>query len=68
MNANPDIFEYSWRHAIYAVDQPDSERYLHTPKNKGKESMAYLTYLIDHYDNLTDVQVFVHSHGDGYPR
>lgn len=58
----------SWRHAIYSVDEPTNEVYLHTPKNKGKESMAYLTYLIDFYDVLTDVQVFVHSHGSGYPK
>ena len=24
--------------------------------------MAYLTYIIDHYDNLPDIAVFVHGH------
>ncbi|KAF3934546.1 hypothetical protein ABW19_dt0208676 [Dactylella cylindrospora] len=57
-----------WRSAIYAVDDPTSQQYLHTPMNKGKESMAYITYLIDFYDDLSDINVFIHSHADGYPR
>ncbi|KAF3930718.1 hypothetical protein ABW19_dt0209213 [Dactylella cylindrospora] len=57
-----------WRPAIYAVDDPESQEYLHTPINKGKESMPYLTYIIDYYDDLSDINVFLHSHADGYPR
>jgi len=44
--------------AIYVVDRPDSG----LPANKGHEAMAYLTYIIDHYDNLPDVALFFHPH------
>lgn len=31
-------------------------------RNKGHEVMVYLSYIIDHYENLSDVNVFLHSH------
>ncbi|KAI9874685.1 MAG: hypothetical protein M1830_009415 [Pleopsidium flavum] len=46
--------------AIYVADDPTAP--LHPPKNKGHEVMIYLTYIIDHYHNLADVMVFMHSH------
>ena len=46
--------------AIYTVDDPNA--HLTVPENKGHEVMVYLTYLIDHYHNLSDVTVFMHSH------
>lgn len=46
--------------AIYTVD--DRHAALHPPKNKGHEVMVYLTYIIDYYDNLADVNIFMHSH------
>jgi hypothetical protein len=46
--------------AIYVVDDPKSE--LKTPKNKGHEVMVYLTYIIDHYDVLPDISIFMHAH------
>lgn len=55
-----------WDAAIYSVDN-DTTRELHTPANKGKESMAYLTYIIDNYENLPNISIFLHSHRDGYP-
>jgi len=48
------------RAAIYTVDDPNAE--LRVPKNKGHEVMVYLTYIIDHYHNLSDVTLFMHSH------
>lgn len=30
--------------------------------------MVYLSYLIDYYDELPPVSVFVHAHKDGYPK
>lgn len=39
--------------AVYTVDDPLSQH--HVPKNKGNEAMVYLTYLIDNYDNLSEV-------------
>jgi len=48
----------------------DRKAPLHTPRNKGHEAMAYLTFLIDHYDLLAknvngtapDILIFMHSH------
>ena len=49
-----------WDTAIYVADDPRSR--LHPPKNKGNEVMVYLTYIIDHYENLPDIVAFIHSH------
>lgn len=46
--------------SIYSAD--DSSANLHPPKNKGHEVMIYLSYIIDNYDNLSDVNIFMHSH------
>ena len=51
----PDI-----QKAIYVADDLDAP--LHPPVNKGHEVMIYLTYIIDHYDDLPDVSIFMHSH------
>lgn len=49
-----------WKTAIYAADNPNAP--LHPPKNKGHEVMSYLTFVIDFYNDLPDVAVFIHSH------
>lgn len=46
--------------AAYVVDDPTAP--LHTPKNKGHEVMAYLSWIIDNYDNLPDIVMFMHAH------
>jgi hypothetical protein len=46
--------------AVYAVDDRDAA--LRPPKNKGNEVMVYLSYIIDHYDILADVNIFIHAH------
>jgi hypothetical protein len=46
--------------AIYVADDPSAP--LHPPKNKGNEVMVYLTYIIDHYEDLPDIIMFMHSH------
>ncbi|KAI9888944.1 MAG: hypothetical protein M1814_006122 [Vezdaea aestivalis] len=46
--------------AIYTADNPKS--HLHPPMNKGHEVMIYLTYIIEHYDILPDVSIFMHAH------
>ncbi|GLB12257.1 hypothetical protein AtubIFM57258_009538 [Aspergillus tubingensis] len=61
-----------WQRAVYIVN-PSPEvaadaRQLTTPLNKGHESMAYLTYLIDHYDRLPSTIAFIHSHRSGFLR
>ncbi|KAJ9661754.1 hypothetical protein H2198_001719 [Neophaeococcomyces mojaviensis] len=53
--APPDIQQY-----IYIVD--DLSAPLHTPMNKGHEAMVYLTYILDHYDSLPDINIFMHAH------
>lgn len=54
----------SLRTAIYVADDPSAP--LHPPENKGNEAMIYLTYIIDHYDNLPDIMMFMHSHHFGW--
>ena len=46
--------------AIYDVDNRHAP--LHPPKNKGNEVMVYLSYIIDHYEQLADVNIFIHAH------
>ncbi|KAH3919837.1 hypothetical protein HBI56_031690 [Parastagonospora nodorum] len=45
---------------IYEVDNPNAEHKI--PKNKGREAMVYLSYIIDHYDDLPDTTLFMHAH------
>ena len=46
--------------AIYTANNPKAP--LHPPRNKGHEVMIYLTYIIDHYDSLPDIMIFMHAH------
>ncbi|MCJ1316524.1 hypothetical protein MMC15_001845 [Xylographa vitiligo] len=46
--------------ALYVVDDPTAP--LHPPRNKGHEVMVYLTYIIDHYESLPDILIFMHAH------
>ncbi|KAK8210096.1 hypothetical protein M8818_003583 [Zalaria obscura] len=49
---------------VYIVDAPAdaSSTYLQVPANRGHEAMAYLTFLIDNYDNIPESgAVFVHG-------
>ncbi|MCJ1257846.1 hypothetical protein MMC24_005672 [Lignoscripta atroalba] len=59
-----------WRRAIYTVNPSNttlsSPNQLITPINKGHESMAYLTYIIDHYSTLPSTIAFLHSHRSGF--
>jgi hypothetical protein len=48
--------------SIYVVDDDDPNARLRVPKNKGHEAMVYLTYIIDHYDQLPDTVLFFHPH------
>ncbi|EDN10164.1 predicted protein [Histoplasma mississippiense (nom. inval.)] len=55
------VAEYlsDWNANIYVVDDPRSE--LTVPMNKARESMVYLTYIIDRFEKLPDVMIFMHS-------
>ncbi|KAL8877163.1 MAG: hypothetical protein Q9198_004773 [Flavoplaca austrocitrina] len=57
-----------WQHAIYTVNPSAStpNTTLTTPQNKGHESMAYLTYIIDHYTSLPSTLAFIHPHRRGF--
>ncbi|XP_014559268.1 hypothetical protein COCVIDRAFT_92483 [Bipolaris victoriae FI3] len=46
--------------AVYVADDPTAP--LHPTKNKGHEVMIYLSWIIDNYDNLPDVAIFMHAH------
>lgn len=46
--------------SVYVADDPSA--FLHPPRNKGHEVMVYLTYIIDHYDSLPDIVLFMHAH------
>lgn len=46
--------------AVYIADDPTAP--LHPPKNKGHEVMIYLSWIIENYDNLPDVSIFMHAH------
>ncbi|KAF2279809.1 uncharacterized protein EI97DRAFT_371291 [Westerdykella ornata] len=50
-----------WQHAVYVIDNPSSAN-MHTIMNKGREAMAYLTYIIENYETLPATIVFVKSH------
>ncbi|KXG51469.1 Protein of unknown function DUF3431 [Penicillium griseofulvum] len=49
-----------WQHAVYHVDDPEAD--LPVEQNKGKESSAYLQYILDNYDRLPQYMVFLHAH------
>lgn len=53
-----------WQYYIYTVNNPQAT--LTTPQNKGHESMAYLSYIIDNYDSLPSTIAFIHAHEDGW--
>lgn len=46
--------------AVYIADDPWAS--LHPPRNKGHEVMIYLSYIIDHYNTLPDILIFMHAH------
>ncbi|KAM0721980.1 hypothetical protein Q7P37_002906 [Cladosporium fusiforme] len=48
----------TWEKAIFLTDAPSR---LSVPANKGRESMVYLTYIIDNYDYLPAVVIFHHA-------
>lgn len=59
---------FSWEIFRYVMDEkphgPGSLNGTYTPAlNQGREAMAYLTFIIDNYDQLPDYMVFVHGHG-----
>ncbi|KAF2812534.1 uncharacterized protein BDZ99DRAFT_461206 [Mytilinidion resinicola] len=54
-----DDFFPDWIKSVYVAN--DNTAPLTVPVNKGREAMAYLTYIIDRYEDLPDVVIFIHS-------
>ncbi|EEH16110.2 hypothetical protein PABG_06197 [Paracoccidioides brasiliensis Pb03] len=48
-----------WTPFVYSVDNEPGYG-LHVP-NRGRESMPYLTFIIDHYYDLPDIVAFMHA-------
>ncbi|XXG93826.1 hypothetical protein Hte_000075 [Hypoxylon texense] len=48
-----------WNPQVYVSDNRSATPAV--PQNKGREAMVYLTYIIDHYDNLPETVLFVHA-------
>ena len=55
LNATPKVY-----HVPLAGAAP-APGVLRVPQNKGNEAMAYLTYLVDHYERLPDLVLFTHA-------
>lgn len=53
-----------WTIKRYILDEPGvhPDGGLSVPRNFGREAMAYLTYIIDHYENLPMYAAFIHGH------
>ncbi|KAI4869223.1 hypothetical protein F4820DRAFT_45227 [Hypoxylon rubiginosum] len=50
-----------WNPQVYVADNRSATTLLAVPRNKGREAMAYLTYIVDRYDDLPDAVLFVHA-------
>lgn len=60
-NENADFLKkLTFKTLLYDKENP-SNRY-NVEKNKGNEASAYLKYIIDHYENLSDYTIFIHCH------
>lgn len=55
-----DMYESGLGTAFYVTNDLSAPH--HTPANKGHEAMAYLTYMIDSYDSLPPISIFLHAH------
>ena len=49
----------TWDKYIYVADDVDAS--FTVPRNKGREAMTYLTYIIDHYSTLPEITIFHHA-------
>ncbi|KAK4219627.1 hypothetical protein QBC37DRAFT_382384 [Rhypophila decipiens] len=63
----------NWTSYLYSTDDlspptifKPNQHHLHTPLNKGRESLAYLSYIIAQYDSLPDISVFMHAHSSSW--
>ncbi|CZR57682.1 uncharacterized protein PAC_07571 [Phialocephala subalpina] len=61
---DPALRDSHWTPYVYTTDDTTAE--LTVPINKGNEAMVYLTWIIDHYDTLSDVMFFHHDHNQAW--
>ena len=59
-----DIYLSHIPHVVYQVDDPENTVGAQhaTLANKGNEAMAYLQFIVDYYDRLPPVMIFLHGH------
>ncbi len=50
------------------MDDPTLSPELQIPQIKGHEAMVYLTFIINHWDNLPAQAIFVHGHRTSWPQ
>ncbi|MCJ1255242.1 hypothetical protein MMC24_003058 [Lignoscripta atroalba] len=50
-----------WEKNIYIADDEERRGELRIPRNKGRESMVYLSFIIDNYNRLPNITIFIHS-------
>ncbi|KAK0652908.1 hypothetical protein B0T16DRAFT_320535, partial [Cercophora newfieldiana] len=60
--SSPSTIASTWTTHLYTTDSLYPLSSLHTPLHKGREALAYLTHIIDHYPHLADVTLFLHAH------
>jgi hypothetical protein len=49
---------------VYQKLDPKLPNFIST--NRGTEAGVYLRYIVDHYDNLPDVMIFIHAHPEDH--
>ncbi|KAK5134310.1 hypothetical protein LTR08_006739 [Meristemomyces frigidus] len=61
------FFRQNWTTFPYDVDNANnSNEALRIPKNKGREAMVYLSFIIDNYESLPWCAIFVHGHSEAW--
>ncbi|KAJ5469393.1 hypothetical protein N7539_009011 [Penicillium diatomitis] len=56
--------EYLCTPYIYSLDEFPEEEYLVPYSRKGHEASAYLSYIVDNYDNLAPYTIFIHGRAE----
>lgn len=60
-----NLLQPNWTIYDYDVDQPNNpDPRLRFPASRGHEAMVYLSFIIDHYDDLPWCAIFIHGHRD----
>ena len=61
------LIHHRWIMFPYDVDNPNHPNpVLRFPMSKGNEAMVYLSFIIDHYDDLPWAVIFVHGHREAW--